>query len=326
MKRFKNILLVADLENRQDTALKRAISLAKHNQADLTIIQALNLPYNTSLLSDTVYAKLTNTIINDRRNQLEEIAASGPPGVNIRGKVIEGAIFPDIIQIVLRNGYDLVMKCSEKTSMIKKIFFGSADMHLLRKCPCPVWIMKSNEEAKYQRIFAAVDIELEKSDKKISSLNQQILELASSLALSEFSELHIVHAWTAWGENESLLSSPRFNIAQDGELADWVEQQRLEDETKMNDLMKALPGILSQDTMEYLNPQLHIVKGKAHEVVPNLVQKIKADLVVMGTVARTGIPGFFMGNTAESILSGIGCSVLAVKPPGFITPVQLDNQ
>jgi nucleotide-binding universal stress UspA family protein len=44
----------------------------------------------------------------------------------------------------------------------------------------------------------------------------------------------------------------------------------------------------------------------------------------MGTVARTGISGFFMGNTAETILNQLDCSVLAVKPQGFVTPVTLD--
>lgn len=324
MKRFKNILLVADVENWQEAALQRAISLAEHNQADLTIIHALNLPRDTSRRSDTAYGTITNTIIADRRRQLEEIAATATAGITIKGKVIEGAIFPDIIQEVLRIGYDLVMKSAEKSSSLQDRIFGSADMHLLRKCPCPVWIMKPNEKAKYQRILVAVDVEQEKGCGKISSLNQHILELACSLALSEFSDLHIVHASTVWGE--SLLSSPRFNFAERGEVADWVEQQRVEDKTKMNDLMKTLPRILSQDTLEYLKPQLHIVKGRAHDVVPSLAREKKADLIVMGTVARTGIPGFFMGNTAESILGSIGCSVLAVKPPGFVTPVTLERK
>ena len=41
----------------------------------------------------------------------------------------------------------------------------------------------------------------------------------------------------------------------------------------------------------------------------------------MGTVARTGIPGLLIGNTAESVLSQVGCSVIAVKPDGFVSPV-----
>ena len=321
MKRFKNILLIADDDCWKDTALQRAVTLAEHNQADLTIIRALKFPRDNSLLGDPIFVRLKNAIMDDRQNQLKEITASGPAGLNIRGKVIEGGIFPDIIREVLRSGYDLVMKCAAEASSPKSRIFGSTDMHLLRKCPCPVWIMKSNEKVKYQRIFAAVDVEQENSDEKISGLNQQILEISSSLALSEFSEFHIVHAWTAWGA--SLLDTPRFSFAENGEMADWVEKQRVADKVKMDNLMETLTEILSQDTMDYLRPQLHIVKGEAHIVIPDLAREKKADLVVMGTVARTGIPGLIMGNTAESILNNIGCSVLAVKPPGFVTPITL---
>jgi nucleotide-binding universal stress UspA family protein len=45
------------------------------------------------------------------------------------------------------------------------------------------------------------------------------------------------------------------------------------------------------------------------------------DLLVMGTVCRTGISGFLIGNTAEEVLNQIDCSVLTVKPEGFVTPV-----
>lgn len=43
----------------------------------------------------------------------------------------------------------------------------------------------------------------------------------------------------------------------------------------------------------------------------------------MGTVARTGIVGFLMGSTAEFVLRELRGSVVAVKPPGFVTPVTL---
>jgi nucleotide-binding universal stress UspA family protein len=44
-------------------------------------------------------------------------------------------------------------------------------------------------------------------------------------------------------------------------------------------------------------------------------------LVVMGTVARTGVAGLLMGNTAERVLQRLQGSVLAVKPPGFKSPI-----
>ena len=53
--------------------------------------------------------------------------------------------------------------------------------------------------------------------------------------------------------------------------------------------------------------------------------QLDADLVVMGTVGRTGIAGLFIGNTAEMVLEQVQCSVLAVKPAGFVSPVQADG-
>ncbi|PSJ15709.1 universal stress protein, partial [Nitrosomonas supralitoralis] len=76
-----------------------------------------------------------------------------------------------------------------------------------------------------------------------------------------------------------------------------------------------------RNALEYLKPQTHLLKGSPREVIPALSKEIKTDLVVMGTVARTGISGFFMGNTAETILNQLDCLVLAVKPIGFKTPV-----
>jgi nucleotide-binding universal stress UspA family protein len=67
-----------------------------------------------------------------------------------------------------------------------------------------------------------------------------------------------------------------------------------------------------------------MLRGEAKKVIPKLVGKLKADLVVMGTVARTGIPGFIIGNTAEAILNQLQCSVLAIKPSGFVSPVKQD--
>jgi len=52
-----------------------------------------------------------------------------------------------------------------------------------------------------------------------------------------------------------------------------------------------------------------------------MAQQHHLDLIVMGTVAMTGMPGFIIGNTAEAILQQVYCSVLAIKPEGFHSPV-----
>ncbi len=57
-----------------------------------------------------------------------------------------------------------------------------------------------------------------------------------------------------------------------------------------------------------------------------LLRRERIDLIVMGTLARVGIPGLFIGNTAERTLDHVDCDILAIKPKEFVTPVQLPHQ
>jgi len=41
----------------------------------------------------------------------------------------------------------------------------------------------------------------------------------------------------------------------------------------------------------------------------------------MENVCRTGMAGFFIGSTAENVLQQVNCSMLTVKPEGFVSPV-----
>ncbi|MFO7686981.1 MAG: universal stress protein [Desulfobacterales bacterium] len=68
-----------------------------------------------------------------------------------------------------------------------------------------------------------------------------------------------------------------------------------------------------------------MLKKPAKKVIAPLAAELWADLVVMGTVARTGISGLIIGNTAEAILDQLTCSVLAIKPPGVKTPVKIES-
>jgi len=66
----------------------------------------------------------------------------------------------------------------------------------------------------------------------------------------------------------------------------------------------------------------HLIKGQPHTAIPRFIEDHDVDLVVMGSVARSGIPGFFVGNTAEKILDNVDCSVLVLKPEGWNSPVE----
>ncbi len=319
MKRFRNILLIVDEGTDYSAALKRAVTLARNNQALLSICTVLDaVPGDMPMFITAVTpAELRDIAVSDKRDWLDEVVKSVPAdGAFLESKVLVGKPFIEIIRQVLENDHDLIIKCAEDDGARGRILFGSTDMHLLRKCPCPVWITKPTEHHRYRRILAPVDLDPKEAVK--DALNHKILEMSTSLALAEFSEVHIVHAWELLGE--AILKSPRSGTL-NVELDFMLENEAIEREFWLEELVNNYGAKGDKDAVDYVSPQLHVIKGTAKAVIPRKARELDVDLIVMGTVARSGIPGFFMGNTAESILHQIDCSVLAVKPPGFVSPV-----
>jgi nucleotide-binding universal stress UspA family protein len=307
--------------------MELAVALAETNQASLTVmavvprvIAGIGMPEG-----GPISANLQTAIVNNQSRNLEACVRPYRQRIEIETQVLIGTHFLEVIREVLRNRRDLVIKSPEQQEWLDRVF-GSDDMHLLRKCPCPVWLVRPRPEKGYRRILAAVDLDDDGLPKEVQSsqvLNRQILEMASSLALAESAELHIVYAWEAIGE--SLMRHGPFLMTSDEQVDTYVERIRRHLSARLDSTMADMKASMGE-AMDFLHPQTHLVKGWARKEIPALARHLEIDLVVMGTVARTGMPGFIMGNTAETILNQLDCSVLAIKPPGFVTPVTLKGE
>lgn len=319
MKRFSNILFVAWPDADDSAAFNQALTMANNNQAQITLVGLVDAPETHRLSAHAAANKLLNAMVEQRRKQLHALVqGASVTDSQIEVKVRIGKGFIEIIREVLQHKRDLVIKCAESVEGIGRRLFGSADMKLMRKCPCPVWVIKSTQQKGYKEILAAVDCDPDESQD--GTLNRQILEMASSLALSEFAELHVVHAWRL--PYESFLRSPHSGTSK-VEVDVMLQKEEETRRSWLEALVNAYCGAQGRDAVNYLKPQLHLVNGDASSVVPALTDDIGAELVVMGTVGRAGIPGLLIGNTAENILNQINCSVLTVKPAGFVSPVTL---
>jgi len=322
MQRFKRILAVVDMTRSSSLALVRAVNLAQNNKASLTVVcvvprmtAATGVPEGGPKSCD-----LQKYVVNGAKKELA--AATNPflSEMDIQTTVLTGTPFLEIIKEVLRNDHDLVIKSPEIYSWLDRMF-GSEDMHLLRKCPCPVWLVKPSASNTYQRILAAVDVDRDYPPDEMAKrhkLNLQILEMAASQALSDSAEFHVVHAWQTI--EEGLFRNPFIDISKAG-VNDHIEETRNLHDQALEKLINEVTVKKNAEFGKFPGPQKHLIRGLAQKEIPTLVNKLRVDLVVMGTVARTGIPGFFIGNTAETILSQINCSVLAIKPADFVSPV-----
>jgi universal stress protein E len=313
MQRFRNILVYTEGDSRSRAVLKRATALATRNKAHLTVLSVLeSLPRELQRLGAAVdLAELWEVAVKERNQKLDRlIARVSKENVSFSAKVLGGSPFIEVIKEVLRQGHDLVMMAAEGEGGVNDVLFGSTSTHLMRKCPCPVWVMKAGRPRRYARVLAAVDPA--PSDPGHNSLNLKIMELATSLSRMETSQLHVVHAWAPVARWLKLAGS-RLTAY---ELAEIDRANEKEHSNRLDELLAKLP-------LDDMKVERHLLEGDASDLVPRLALEKGIDVIVMGTVCRAGVPGLFIGNTAERVLRQVSCSVLTVKPEGFVSPVTM---
>lgn len=314
MQRFKNIVVVINPEGGNDALMARARWLAQTNGAALTLIHVIDTtPGALARIAGARAKEVEDKVHAFHAEQLADLAAPlRAENVDVKTRLLDGVGFIEIIRHVLRNGNDLVMKAADRTP-VRSVLAGP-DLHLLRKCPTPVWILNSAAEPNARRIAVAVDPD--PSDDIRDGLAHKVMQMATSLARHDEAKLDVVHAWYLYEESalrSSLVKAPAAEVDAMLKQAEDESADRL--------------SILMSDFTDFddLTRVVH-VKGIAEDVISEHAETERVDTLVLGTLGRAGLQGLFIGNAAETVLNRVSCSVLAVKPEGFMSPVTLDDE
>ncbi|MEX0818195.1 MAG: universal stress protein, partial [Pirellulaceae bacterium] len=306
--RFKNILVGVDLSQGERIvsaelppptaeAVERALWLAKMNSARVTFFYALDI---SPAAQRTIEAsgKGEDSVVAEAKDVLNRLVTrAAADGIAAGMDVRFGKSWRQMIERVFQDGHDLVVAGTRHLGALKSFLVGSTGMKLLRKCPCPVWITQPQPESHIKSILVA---------HCLRTVGDIAMELGCSMAQLHGAELHVLHS----------LEFPELDTALPARIsAEKAAESRLNAE-------QHIESQLSNYQFTH-PPQVHIVTDPPDFAVLEEVQQHHIELAVMGTIARTGIRGLITGNTAEKLLPRIPCSVLAVKPPGFSSPVSI---
>ncbi|EMI16506.1 UspA domain-containing protein [Rhodopirellula maiorica SM1] len=309
MKRFKRILCYIGTDS-SEAALSRAVSLAIQNEASLTIMDVIKpIPKGIAMIDPATEADELQQIMVDEHEQslLARLAEYADTAVPIELVVATGDPATEIIRQVILADIDLVIKNADGVPGLGGTF-GSVARSLLRMCPCPVWLLKPEIHGQFDRVLAAIDLDAD--DHEHQKLNRDILDLALSIAQSEQAQLHLVAAWGLWMEG------PLRKRMGDETVDQMVTLQQMKVRSSLDEMIPS--GMYDDHRI-----QIHLHHGDPSEVIRSVADTIEADLMVMGTVCRSGVSGALVGNTADTIFSELSCSMLAIKPAGFLSPVQV---
>lgn len=307
MEKYQKILVVLDPSSETQKALNRAIELASETKGTITAFLSIyDFSYEmTTMLSSDERELMRQSLINDRTQWLNEILTTTPNNIAIDTKVIwHNRPFEPIIEEVLTEGYDIVIKGTQQHDKLKSVIFTPTDWHLLRKCPCPVLLVKDHLWPMNGNIVAAINVGSDEEEHL--SLNNKITEEGINLSRIIKANIHLVNSFPGTPVNIAI-EIPEFN-------AKDYNDSMFNHHKKSMDAHAAKYSIGPENT--------HVLEGLPEDVIVNISDELDAELVILGTVGRTGISAALIGNTAEHVIDNLTCDVLALKPDGYVSPLQ----
>lgn len=321
MGKRKRFLVMVQQQRGSERAIDHALELAVQNDADLTVVDVYSYldAYAKALFDIIEASELRRLVLEHRREQLKRHLAAHDNEIarNARIKVLDGVPFVEVIREAVSSGCELIVKVSDREGASRSRSFGSTDMHLMRKSPVPVWTINAAHKDTARRVLATVDpLPL---DDGARDLHRETLRIAAELAEATNAKLLVLSTWELVGE-ESMRSSPFLKI-DDARIDSLLE----ETDNRARNAQTLLARWFERELPWASIPQWHVIKGSARQVIPGFIESHDIELLVMGSVARAGIPGLLIGSTAESVLGDIDCSVLTIKPGGFVSPVELGS-
>ncbi|HMO44552.1 MAG TPA: universal stress protein [Rubrivivax sp.] len=292
--KLDSILAIADRDDPRQRAVRAALELLPAAGR----LQVAGFVYEPAaaepgVLSATAAAMLQRALRADKRRWLKQhIAGLLPAGGRARVDVVWTPDLVDwVADAVAREGIGLVVKAGHRS---ESFFYTPTDWQLLRRCPVPVLIAGARPRGKSRRILAAIDAG--STDPVQAALNRKVLAAAAGLGATLGARVHAAYVVAVSA------------VARD---LDLVNPAALERRARMR-----LGPSLATLAGEYgvAADDVWIQAGPPERVLPGIAARLEAELVVMGTVGRSGVAGKLLGNTAEQVLQRLRTSLLAVRP------------
>jgi universal stress protein E len=296
---YKRVLVIADGSDPGQPALRRALALLADG-GELTIGSPVYEPMLEGYLGNqSVYEPLRARVIAERRAQMEQLArAVESRGIKTRVSVRwEHPQSKAIADEAREAQADLVVAAPAELhpgAGAKRGALSHRDWQLVMSCPAPLLVVKSDGQAAYRNVVAAVDPF--HAYAKPASLDVDILRHAKALQARTGATLTALHCYVPI---EYFGADLTYLPAGGAEFVDGREE--------------ALRKLCAQAEVPAAASRL--VAGSPHTVLLGMQDRGEADLIVMGAIARGRLSELLLGSTAERVLHDGRVDVLVIKEP-----------
>lgn len=285
MHSFKKVLAVIASEAEAKIVLPRVNFLSQQFNTQFVVMRCIRAKSDSPI-----------SLIDQQRQKLEKYLKDFGCPDNTKIELVVGS-HPSklVIKTAKRLNCDLIVKACERHDTITDKFFTPYDWQLLRYSPISTLLVKDHKWPAFGNIVSAVGIG--KNTKCHNLLNESIVKSSAAIGQLLKSRIHLSNAILE-GDVDIKVSVPHVNVKH--LMPNKIELRK-----------RSLHSLLTQ--FDVKQAEMHILEGLPEDVVPNLCDKVQADLLVIGSLGRKGLKASFIGNAAELIIDKVDCDTLVIK-------------
>lgn len=290
----RNVTLVADdLSAGAGLCLRRAALLP--NPAGRAVVLLHVLPPGYAAHRGEGATEAVAAVLRRRAEQSLKAGRRGRRELaGVSTTAIEGEAYVEIVRRSRLLEADLVVVGPHARKSWTNALIGTTTDRVIRKGDIPVLVVKRPPRGPYRRAVAAI----EGSDSAI-----RVLELAASLLPDEGARLTVVSC---------------FNVPFETEIAGGVRQVIARTRREFREERRlACEKIIAAALGRARAPKLDVVHGEPRAEVLRCVARERADLLVVGTHARSGLAHALLGSTAQALIRSAPCDVAVTRPMHF---------
>lgn len=247
-------------------------------------------------LQGTVLHNAREDLVRAQQAKLNEFAVKlKSKGVEVKAKAVWGKHFDEAMESVLLDQMpDLIIQPSRHHLFAASVVRQPNEWRLIRYPGIPV-LLQQKTTPLLGKVLLALDVGEADTDQKN---NVNLINQAQKWCQQTGSELHLLNAFPSAAELMAFAPA-EWTIPQIQSTLEKQHRERL-----MNIAQKS--GVKKEC--------VHVGEGQVAQVIEACAKQHNIDLVAMASHCRSGVSGFFIGNTAEMVLEHTRLNMLVFKP------------
>ncbi len=287
--RVEKLLLASDRSAFSEGAIKEAILLAKKCSSFLTVMSVVEANPEFDAMAPQIVEKIDAEV----RQHLEAIKERAKKeGVTCETVVRRGdEAFALIAQEAEERKITMIIMGRRGRTGLSRLMMGSVTARVIGQAPCNVLVVPRAAQFSCQRILVATDG---------SRFGDAAVSEAMGIAKRCGSELLILSVVPS--ESVAAMDIVHSELRKDL----MVEKELKAAEATVQEAKDAA-------AKEGIAVSGLLLSGKPSEGILLAAKEKKADLIILGTLGKTGMDRLLMGSVTERVIVTAECAVLAVK-------------